>query len=89
VFFETTAISGLTYEVAIDRETEERPDPRPPEAMPYRFGEPIVIDRALLLRMRVTPRHVPIPGPEVPEYLWLRASRPVARTPQEEGSERR
>jgi SAM-dependent methyltransferase len=89
VTFESVEISGLTYDVAIERDTEERPDPRPPEEIPYRFGDPIVIDRALLLLMRVTPRRVPIPGPEVPEYLWLRASRPFRRPPQEESFGRR
>lgn len=69
-------ISGLTYDLAIDRATEERPDPEPPEETPYRFGDPIVIDRLVALRLRVTPRRVALPGPEVPEYLWVRAARP-------------
>jgi len=76
VHFEEVAIEGMTYDVAIDRDVEERPDAAPPDAAPYRFGDPIVVDRALLLRMRVTPRTVPIPGPETPEFLWVRASGP-------------
>jgi SAM-dependent methyltransferase len=76
--FEVCAIDGLTYDLAVDRGIEERPDPAPPHEMDYRFGDPIVVDRAILLTLRVTPRKVPIPGPEVPEYLWVRASRPRA-----------
>ena len=82
-YFEAHTMEGLTYDVAIDRRLEERPDPEPPEATPYRFGEPIVIDRAILLSLNVTPRRVPIPGPEVPEYLWVRASGPRPAPPQE------
>ncbi len=83
VRFEAVRISGLTYDVSIDRETEERPDPLPPEDRPYRFGDPIVVDRSIVLRMRVTPRRIEIPGPEVPEYLWVRASRTPLPASQE------
>jgi len=81
--FEGVDVSGLTYDVAIDRETEERPDALPPEEVPYRFGDPIVVDRCILLRMRVNPRRVEIPGPEVPEFLWVRAVRPNLPASQE------
>lgn len=83
VRFEAVRISGLTYDVSIDRETDERPDPLPPEERPYRFGDPIVVDRSIVLRMRVTPRRIEIPGPEVPEYLWVRASRTPLPASQE------
>ena len=81
--YETVELSGLTYDLAVDRGTEERPDATSPEEHPYRFGDPIVIDRALVLRLRVTPRRVPLPGSEVPEYLWVRASRPRTGASQE------
>lgn len=83
VGFEGVHISGLTYDIEIDRSTEDRADPLPPEEQPYRFGDPIVVDRSVLLRMRVTPRRVDLPGPEAPEYLWVRAIRPMAKASQE------
>jgi len=83
VNFEAVQLSGLTYDISIDREAEERPDPLPPEDRPYRFGDPIVVDRRVVLRMTVTPRRVSIPGPEVSEYLWVRATRPKAAASQE------
>ncbi len=76
VVFRDVSIRGLTYDTDVDRSVEERPDPLPPEAMPYAFGDPIIVDRALVLRLRITPRWVPLGGPEPPEYLWVRASRP-------------
>lgn len=81
--YEAVELAGLTYELTIDRSTEERPDPLPPEEAPYRFGDPIVVDRLLVLRLRVTPRRVPVPGSEVPEYLWVRAARPRVGAAQE------
>lgn len=85
VYFEEVELEGMTYEVAIERAIEDRPDPEPPDAAPYRFGDPIVVDRALLLRMRVTPRTVPIEGPEPPEFLWVRAVRPRLAASQDRG----
>ncbi|HEU4333752.1 MAG TPA: methyltransferase domain-containing protein [Candidatus Eisenbacteria bacterium] len=87
--FEEVRLEGLTYDVAMERTLEERPDPRPPEEMGYSFGDPIVIDRALAIRMRITPRRVPLGGPEPPEYLWLRAARPRAAGRQEGSPPRR
>jgi len=81
--FEVAAISGLTYDVALLRTLEERPEPHPPELEPYRFGDPIVIDRGLLVRLQITPRWVPLPGAEAPEYLWVRATAPRGGRPQE------
>jgi SAM-dependent methyltransferase len=86
VEFERVEILGLTYDAAIDRSREVRPDPLPPEAMPYSFGDPIVVDRYLALRLRITPRWVPLGGPEPPEYLWVRASHPRRAASQEAGS---
>ncbi|HSQ58923.1 MAG TPA: class I SAM-dependent methyltransferase [Acidobacteriota bacterium] len=83
VMFEEVRLEGLTYDVAMDRTLEERPDPAAPEEMPYSFGDPIVLDRALAIRMRVTPRRVPLDGAEPPEYLWLRAARPRSANRQE------
>ncbi|HEU4725236.1 MAG TPA: class I SAM-dependent methyltransferase [Candidatus Eisenbacteria bacterium] len=88
-FYEAVTIDGLTYDLAIVRGTEDRPDPAPPEEHPYRFGEAIEIDRLLLLRLRVTPRRVPLPGAEAPEYLWLRAARPRTTPSQEAAAPRR
>lgn len=87
--FEVLSLEGLTYDLAVDRRSEERPDPIPPHEAPYQFGDPIVVDRAVLLTLRVTPRRVPLPGPEVPEYLWLRAVRPGGPPSQEPPAARR
>lgn len=87
--FEEVLLEGLTYDVAMERSLEERPDPSAPEEMPYVFGDPIVVDRALAIRMRVTPRRVPLGGSEPPEYLWLRAARPRAAGRQEGADPRR
>lgn len=81
--FEGVELSGLTYDVAIDRETEDRPPALEPEEAPYRFGDPILVDRSIVLRMKVTPRSAAIPGPEVPEYLWVRAVRAKIPASQE------
>jgi SAM-dependent methyltransferase len=81
--FEAVEISGLTYDLTLLRSLEERPDSLPPEVLPYRFGDPIVVDRGLLLRLQVTPRHAPLAGPEPPEYLWVRATAPSLRPGQE------
>jgi SAM-dependent methyltransferase len=88
-WFEVVECRGLTYDLAIDRSLEERPDPLPPEEMPYRFGEPILVDRVVALRLRVTPRWADVEGPEPPEYLWVRASRPRSVAGQEGGRGRR
>ena len=82
-FFEVLSLEGLTYDLTVDRRTEERPDPLPPDQAPYRFGDPITVDREVVLTLRVTPRRMLLPGPEVPEYLWLRAVRRGAATSQE------
>ncbi len=82
-YCEVIDLSGLTYDLALVRTTEERPDPMPPDEFAYQFGDPIVIDRLVTLRLRVTPRRVPLPGPEVPEYLWIRAARPRTAASQE------
>jgi SAM-dependent methyltransferase len=74
--FENVRLEGVTYSEALDTEIEERPYAAPPEEMPYRFGEPIVMDRVLVVRMRVTPEREPEPWREPPEYLLARGSRP-------------
>ena len=71
--FESVAISGLTFDVTIRTAPEDRGDAPAPEAVPYVFGEPVVIDRVLVTRMAVTPRFEP-PG-SVGEYLFARAVR--------------
>ncbi len=81
--FHDVTISGLTYDVAIDASAEDRPQALAPEEAPYRFGDPIWIDRAVLVRMSVTPRHIADFKREQPEYLWARAGRPRPLSPQE------
>lgn len=71
--FDDVRIEGLTFDARFDTAPEDRPDPTPPEAAPYRFGDPIAIDRVLVTRMTVTPRRVT--GSEPPEYLFARATR--------------
>ena len=80
---EGVELSGLTYDLAVDRATEDRLAPTPPDLFAYQFGDPIVIDRLVALRLRVTPRRVPLPGSEVPEYLWVRAVRTRSTASQE------
>ncbi|MBI1798048.1 MAG: class I SAM-dependent methyltransferase [Candidatus Eisenbacteria bacterium] len=77
--FERVAIEGITYRTDLVTAPEDRPEPAPPEARDYRFGDPIEVDRVLVTRMVVTPRCVA--GNEVPEYLFARASRPRAARP--------
>jgi SAM-dependent methyltransferase len=71
--FEPVAISDLTFETSIQTAPEDHPDALAPEATPYVFGEPVVIDRVLVTRMRVTPRFEPPGTPG--EYLFARAVR--------------
>ena len=71
--FESVAISGLTFEMSIHTAPEDQADALAPEATPYVFGEPVVIDRVLVTRMRVTPRFE-APG-TFGEYLFARAVR--------------
>lgn len=78
--FDEVLIEGLTFEVTFETAPEDRPEPAPPEAMPYRFGEPIVIDRVLVTRMVVTPRRMTGAEPEPPEYLFARATRGTRST---------
>ena len=77
--FQSVAIEGITYQTDLVSAPEDRPEPAPPEARDYRFGDPIEIDRVLVTRMVVTPRRVPAGADEVPEYLFARASRPRGR----------
>ncbi len=81
--FEDVRIEGLTYDLALETSVEDRPERDPPEVRPYRFGEPVWIDRVVLVRMRVTPRHENELRGNVPEYLWARARRPRLLSPQE------
>jgi 2-polyprenyl-3-methyl-5-hydroxy-6-metoxy-1,4-benzoquinol methylase len=74
--FESVTIEGLTYRTDLVTAPEDRPEPAPPEARDYRFGDPIEIDRVLVTRMVVTPRRVT--AGEEPEYLFARATRPRA-----------
>lgn len=74
--FEEVSIEGLTYEVDIHKSIEERPDAVAPEQQGYRFGEPIWIDRTVLVRMRVTPKYFKELKGSTPEYLWARARLP-------------
>ena len=69
--FERVTIEGFTFDLALATATEDRPDPAPPERMPYLFGDPVAVDRVLVTRMSVTPRRVS--EGEEPEYLFARA----------------
>lgn len=80
--FTDVSVEGITYDVTLDATPEPMPDGADdPIRRPYRFGDPIRIDRAVVVRMTVTPRRIPDLAREVPEYLWARASgpRPSAR----------
>jgi SAM-dependent methyltransferase len=72
--FEGISIRGLTYRVELATAPENRPTGIPVDERPYRFGDPIEIDRVLVTRMRVIPTPVPDAGGEA-EYLYARAIR--------------
>lgn len=75
--FTDVSIEGITYDVTLDAAPEPMPDGgEDPIRRPYRFGDPIRIDRAVVVRMSVTPRRIPDLEREVPEYLWARATGP-------------
>ncbi|HET9252718.1 MAG TPA: class I SAM-dependent methyltransferase, partial [Candidatus Eisenbacteria bacterium] len=49
--FTDVVIEGITYDVTLDATPEPMPDgPEDPIASPYRFGDPIRIDRAVVVR---------------------------------------
>jgi len=73
--FRDVEILGYDEITQLDTAPEDRPDPQPPETTPYRFGEPIVIDRVLVTRMRVTPSASPLGGARVPGWLLARGRR--------------
>jgi len=75
--FEDVRVDGLTYRQELVTATESRPDPEPPERMPYAVGDPILVDRVMTVRLQVTPTWVPATAREVPEYLVARARRPL------------
>jgi SAM-dependent methyltransferase len=70
--FTAVEISGYEQKIQLDAAPEDRPESTPPEAMAYRFGDPIVIDRVLVLSMRVTPVLFSLEA-RVPEFLFARA----------------
>lgn len=74
--FGEVTVEGITYDVSIDAAPEEMAGAgEDPVLAPYRFGDPVRIDRAVVVRMAVTPRRVRDLRREAPEYLWARASR--------------
>ena len=74
--FVDVKVTGLTYRTDLETHAENRFDSEPVEKMPYRFGEPIEIDRVLVTRMRVTPQHAASTSGADAEYLWATATRP-------------
>jgi SAM-dependent methyltransferase len=73
--FEDVTVEGITYDVSVDAAPEDlRGEGGDPVLDPYRFGDAIRIDRAVVVRMSVTPRRIRDLRSEVPEYLWARAS---------------
>jgi SAM-dependent methyltransferase len=75
--FADVTVEGITYDVSIDAAPEDMAGSGggDPVLAPYRFGDPVRIDRAVVVRMTVIPRVIRNLGAEVPEYLWARASR--------------
>ena len=75
--FGEVKVEGITYDVDLETAPEDMSGGEgDPVLAPYRFGDPIRIERAMVVRMKVTPRRVADLRTEVPEYLWARASRP-------------
>jgi SAM-dependent methyltransferase len=79
--FAEVAVEGITYDVELEAAPGGVPAGEEQDILaPYRFGDPIRIDRAVVVRMNVTPRIVE--RGEIPEYLWARASKPLtSRSP--------
>jgi len=73
--FRQVSIEGLVYRTEVVTEAEDRPSATPPETAPYRFGEPIEIDRVLVTRVRIVPERAPSTSGAHAEYLWARAVR--------------
>jgi SAM-dependent methyltransferase len=72
--FTSVVIEGMTYHVDLVTRMEERPATVPPEEQPYCFGDPIDIDRVMVVTMRVTPQRIAA-ATEPPEYLFAKAAR--------------
>jgi SAM-dependent methyltransferase len=77
--FRDVRIEGITNDLELAATSETMPEgPADPIRHPYRFGDPIRIDRAVVVRLRITPRLIPNLRDEVPEYLWALARGPRA-----------
>lgn len=77
--FRDVSVEGITYDLDLTTASETFPDETgDPVREAYRFGDPIRIDRAVVVRMKITPRLIRNLRDEVPEYLWARASGPRA-----------
>lgn len=74
--FRDVRIEGYWLREDLVVETEDRPSTVTPEARPYAFGEPIVVDRVRVVKLVVTP-HRALRSAASPEYLlaWARGKR--------------
>lgn len=75
--FEQVTVDGLRYREDLVTGAEDRPESEAPEARPYRFGEPIDVDRVLVTRLRVVPERARSTSGAEAEYLFARAVRPA------------
>jgi len=77
LLFEHVTIEGLRYREDLLTGAEDRPEPVAPEERPYRFGDPIDVDRVLVTRLRVVPERTRSTSGAEAEYLFARAVRPA------------